>query len=519
MHRTALLRPLAALAACAALAPAVAACGGSGGNPDADPAAVVPARAPVYVEAAIRPEGDAAEAVDELGRKLAGVDDVGAELRRLIEKEARESDKDFSYKEDVEPWLGDRVGLFFHELQGAEDEPEGAIVLTTKDADKARETLEAALAVGDDGKKVKLTKRTHRKVEYRVDPENDATAMVGDYAIFGDESGVKAAIDAQEAESLAEADAFKKARDQVPSEGLGFAYLGLRQLLSGLGPQGAALRPLLEGAGDSIAIALTAEKDLIQLDTASLGVSGGGGAATGPGKVFESLPQEAWLAAGLADVGGQISRALEQFGQLGALGGVDVQREIQRQTGLDVERDLIAWMGDAGVFVTGESVADIGGGLVVESKDRAATRRAIPRIAQAVARLGGASVGPAPSGVDAGATLRFARLPLPVALALDGDRFVIGVGEAAIEAATGGGGTLGDNPAFEAAQGRLGDGMEPAFFVDMGPVSELASTAGLEQQGEPGRRVQQALEALTAIVAGTRREGDIARARVVVTVK
>ena len=177
MSRSALLRPLAAVAACAALAPVVAACGGSGGNPDADPAAVVPARAPVYVEAAIKPDGDTAEAVDELGRKLAGVDDVGAELRRLIEKEAREDDKDFSYKEDVEPWLGDRIGLFFHELQGADDEPEGAVVFTTKDADKAREALEGNLK-NNEGKTVKLTKRTYRKVEYRVDPGELAAELV-----------------------------------------------------------------------------------------------------------------------------------------------------------------------------------------------------------------------------------------------------------------------------------------------------------------------------------------------------
>ena len=509
-------RPLAALAASAVLIPVVAACGGSGsGSPDADPAAIVPARAPLYFEANVKPDGDTKAALDELAKKLGGVDDLGAELVRVIDKEGRESDKDFSYKEDVEPWLGDSVGVFFHDLEGKDDEPEGAMIFPTKDPDKARKAFEGSLAKLEGGKKGRVVKRTYRDVEYRVEEtEGDALAIVDDYAVFGDESGIKAVLDAKEAESLAEADAFKKSRDQVPDDGLGFAYIGLRQLFSSLGPQAAAVRPLLEQAGDQIAFALSAEKDLIRVDTASLGVSGP--ATGGPGKVFETLPRDSWAAFGASDLGGTFGRALEQFGQLGALGGVDIEREFQRQTGLDVQRDLIAWMGDAGVFVTGTEIAQIGGALVVESKDPDATRRAIPRIARAVSRLGGARV----TETSGGVTMRFPGIPLPISMVLDDDRFVLAVGRSGLEAATGGSGTIADNPAFRDAQGKLGDGMEPSMFVDMGPVRELVSGAGLEGRGgEAGQRAMKALEALTAIVAGGKREGDIARGRLVVGVK
>lgn len=508
-------RPLAGVLAVAALVPAVAACGGSsGGSPDADPAAVVPARAPLYLEANIKPDGESREAVDELARKLGGVDDLGAELRRVIDKEGKEDDKDFSYEKDVEPWIGDKVGLFFHDLEGADSEPEGALVFPTKDPDKARKAFETNLANLDGGKKGRVVERTYRDVKYKVEQtEGDAIAIVDDYAVFGDETGVKAALDAKEAESLAEAEAFEKSRDQVPDDGLAFAYIGLRQIFSSLGPQAAAVRPLLESSGDQIAVALTAEKDLIRVDSASLGVSGEG--KSGPGTVFATLPRDSWMAFGAADIGGTFGRALAQFGQLGALGGVDIEREFQRQTGLDVQKDLIAWMGDAGVFVTGTELTEVGGGLVVQSKDPAATRRAIPRIARAVARFSGASV----TEISRGVRLRIPALPLPISMVTDDDRFILAVGENGLDAATGGGGNLDANPAFRDAQGKLGDGMKPSMFVDMGAVRELASGLGLEQQGEPGQRANRALEALTAIVAGGSRDGDIARGRLVVGVK
>ena len=301
-------RPLAAVAATLAAVPLVAACGGGGGggNPDADPASLVPARAPVYVEAVVRPEGETADAIDQLGKKLAGVDDVGAEIRKAIEKESREDDKDFSFDEDVDPWLGDRVGLFFHQLNGGEDdEPQGAVVFATKDADKARSFFDEQLAVLDGGKKGRVVSRTYRDTEYKVEEtDGDAFVVVDDQAVFGDEAGVKAALDARDAESLSEADAFKKARDQVPDDGVGFGYLGIRQLVSSLGPQAAAVQPLLEQAGDQLAFALTPKSDAIQIDAAALGVSGEAGQA-GPGKIFETLPRDAWLALGVADIGCQ----------------------------------------------------------------------------------------------------------------------------------------------------------------------------------------------------------------------
>ena len=61
MKRRLLPLPLAVLALAAG-------CGGSGGDPDADPAAMVPARAPVYVEASIKTDDD----FEAVAKKLSG---------------------------------------------------------------------------------------------------------------------------------------------------------------------------------------------------------------------------------------------------------------------------------------------------------------------------------------------------------------------------------------------------------------------------------------------------------------
>lgn len=208
--------PLLAAAGAAALA---VGCGGSSsGAADADPAAVVPANAPLYVEAAVKPDGETSDEIKALSKKLAGIDDPGAELKREFEKSVNEDGgPQFSWKDDIDPWVGDRVGFFLSSFNPSEGDGEGALVAATSDADKAKETLEKALAEKDEGDPApKIAERKQGDVTYKVDTTDDtAVAIVDDYAVVGTEGGVKAAIDASAGEGLEEADAFAKARDQV----------------------------------------------------------------------------------------------------------------------------------------------------------------------------------------------------------------------------------------------------------------------------------------------------------------
>src|SRR5690606_3031725 len=133
-------------------------------------------------------------------------------------------------------------------------------------------------------------------------------------------------------------------------------------LVNQLGPQGAALQPLLGQIGDTTAFALVAESDAIRIETASIGVEGEG--ALDAGEMLGQVPGGAWLAVGTADIGGQLERALQQFGQLGAFGGVDIEQvlgQIQQASGIDLRADLLSWMGDGALFVRGQSIAELNG--------------------------------------------------------------------------------------------------------------------------------------------------------------
>jgi hypothetical protein len=515
MNRLRASLPLALAAAALA-----AGCGGSGGDPDADPAAIVPAGAPVYLEATLESDDD----FDAVAKKLSGADDPGGELKKLFERSANEGGGDFKWDEDIAPWIGDRVAVFFTSFENGGDDAQGAVVATTEDADKAQEALEKELSEKDEGdeRDPQVAERSHKDVEYKVDTANDnAFAIVEDYAVFGSEAGVKGAIDAAEGESLADADAFKKARDQVDDDALGMGYVRISTLLGSLGPQGAAAREALGQTGDTVAFALDAEDDAIELDVAALGVKGAGG--SGPGSMLAQMPGDAWLAGGTAAIGKQLEQALQQVGQLSALGGTDLDGllgTIQRQTGIDLREDLLSWMGDGAVFVRGSGLADIGGAVVIQSTDAAKSRALIPKLRRLARGLSDMTVRDlSADGVDAGLTVRAGDMPLPIHIAAAGEKFVIAVTDGALEAALRPSGSLGDSDAFKQAADRLGDGLEPALFADLAPIRQLVESAGQIGSDPDAQQVKRVLDQLTTVVAGGKRDGDVQRFKLSVGVK
>ena len=101
--RLALLPVAAALAALA-----ITGCGdSSSADGGSDAAALVPATAPVYIEATIQPDGDLKTAVEALAENLAGVDDLGGLIVEKAEEEANESGEPLDFSTEVQPWLGD----------------------------------------------------------------------------------------------------------------------------------------------------------------------------------------------------------------------------------------------------------------------------------------------------------------------------------------------------------------------------------------------------------------------------
>jgi hypothetical protein len=445
----------------------VAACGGGGAAGEGDPASVVPADALVYVEAVVRPEGSQRDdALEALGKVLR-TDDPSGRIRELT----RDAVGEFDYERDLEPWLGERVGFW-----ATDEGDEGVAVVAATDTDEAREALDRRLR--EDGQSV--TERSHRGVEYLVNSDGVAGAVVDDFAAVGREADVKRTIDASEGDSLAEADAYTDAVGELEDDRLATFWMNSGALFEQAvqsDPELEELRSLVpldefppvaggfRANGERLALEVAARSDR---DIASI--------LDGGTPLLQELPGDSWAAFGIADVGPRVQDAIDQYG--GAIGGVAIRGQIRRDTGLDLDRDLLDWIGHMAVFVRGTTPDTVDGGLVIQPTDEDKAADAFGRIAGAIQRINGPS--PARPIDVAGADQAFAftepEAPRPIVFARGSGVVVLTYGEPAAEAALGADDRLGDTDTYDEAEELVG--MEPSLLVSMPAVLELADAAG-----------------------------------------
>src|SRR5262249_23461684 len=117
-------------------------------------------------------------------------------------------------------------------------------------------------------------------------------------------------------------------------------------------------KQLFDRLGSHLAMSLTATADGITTKVALVGSDLPSGASAGRGSLAE-LPAQAWLAwrLGKLSLNRGLSKGLAPL-PAAARGEIeDALRAIREQTGVDVERDLLSWMGDASVLVSGDSPA------------------------------------------------------------------------------------------------------------------------------------------------------------------
>jgi hypothetical protein len=534
--RTGLARR-ALLGAALALSLPLAACGSdSSGGGGPDPASAVPAKAPVYVEITVRPEGDLKDNALNVAGKLLATDDPEAELKKLLEDSGSSTDTaDVNYDEDLKPWLGQRVGFFVTELK--DSDVEGALVLQTTDTDKAKESLDREIREpaksGEPAPKV--TESQYNGETIAVSDDDDAQAVVDDFALVGSEGGVKAAIDTLKSDGgdLAGSDQYKKATGALGNEdeSLGSLYVDIKAVVDqGVASgefekdQATALRQLSSATGfESVAAGLSVQENALRVDIASP-VSKKQPDLGNPSEAVAGLPGDSWLALGIGDVQKVVEYQLDQLSTVTSLAGEgDVNtiiEQLNRQLRINIREDLLSWMGEGAIFVRGTNVADIGGALVVQTKDAAKAKEAIPTIQRLVRLFGqgeGVQVRPlTASGVDAGFTVVTEQFPLPVNVALAGDKFIVAVTDTALQAAINPDETLGDNADFKAATDALGDDIKPALYLGFKPIVALAEGFGVQDSPEY-KQAKPTLDALRALAAGGNSEDDVNRQRLVLT--
>ena len=496
-----ILLTLTALTTAIALA---AGCGNDSAS-SSGAASLAPANSLVYGEATLRPEGDQRAAIDELVSKFPGEGSAGDRLGSLMEKAFAESESGLSYSDDIEPWLGDEAAFFVSGIAPDGNEADAAVLVATEDEDATVDAIEKA---GD------TRKTDHRGHDVYLANDSDGSAAVLEgWLVLGTPGGVKTAIDTAEGGETIEGDQrYEDTLADAPEDRLGFMYANMPGFLQQLQdvPGAAALGQFRQIFEEPVLVTADADEAGVRFEgtvPAAL-MSAFPIVAEGSGAAGE-LPADSWLAFAQPDLGQTIEGYLDLAG--GAVGGREIiQQQVEMATGLDLEKDVISWMGDWSAFVRGTSVAELDGAVVIETDDEAASGRfidALARLARENAEPGMRVLPLQLGGGGEGVTVRSPDLPQPAHLFQRDGKVVAAYGDAAARDAVDPGETLADSPAYRQAEEALGDGYAISFFVAIEPILALAESAGAGAD-EDFQEVKPYLEPLGALVGGARRDGD-----------
>jgi hypothetical protein len=565
VNRGALAAALATLLAAGLLGSA--GCGSGSPGSSVDPARAVPASAPLYAGAVVRPTGSLQAAAQASAKALTHQPDPYLRLLGALQTPGAGT---LDYGKDVAPWLGPRAGVFLTATGGSEEgavnrlvtlleqgvlgsssgafpfadrSVEGAIVLDTRDASKARSFVQRlATRAGAHAK-------SYRGISYSTTASGIAFAIVTRLAVIGTDSGVRAVIDTTSGgPALASAPAYSKLTEAAPTGALANVYANAGAF-GGSGAQRPVSGLALLAGGGYVNATLVPAKSSITIDADALPAQTGGA----PGGLFSAgaqasralgeLPGESWLAVGLGDVGHTLGADVGAIEGLASLGGkVSATSAESTSSGFSVKgllagilaplralggenaatrREFASWMGSAGLFTSGTGLLELRGGAVIDSNDATRSRAAVGRLG-AILRAGGASVQSTKiPGTEAAVAVHLSGLPaeLDVAAGRSSNgrtKFVIGLGEQSIETALKPSSALSAAAPFGTASAALGQGFAPSAIVDFPTLLGLFEGVGLSEDPSVAPFVPY-LRSLTTLSAGERNLGNgIARLRIVI---
>jgi hypothetical protein len=441
------------------------------------------------------------------------------------------------YKRDIAPWLGPRAGVFLSAATAGGSEEavgkllalvtrgllgqsssgaafpfaahavEGAIVLDTRDTAKARSFVKALAA------KAGARTAVYRGVAYQATSGAIAFGIVARLVVIGTESALHAVIDTTSGgPALARAAGYSKLLAAAPAGTLAHVFVdpGALGAASAGKTAGSSVLSLLAG-NRAVNVSLVPSKTSIAIDAdaAVSGARAAGGllassaqAATAMGE----LPSESWLALGLGDVAGALggnAQALQGIASLGSLltgsgegqpagisvkgllGGLLQPLRALGSESAQARRELTSWMGSAGVFASGSGLLELKGAISIESKDPALSRAAVAKLGAKLRQSGGSVQSAKIPGTDAAVAARLSGLPVALYIANGTDaggktKFVIGIGEASVQAALNPSGALSGAAAYGTASAALGGG-HPSAIVDFPTLLGLLEGVGLSE--------------------------------------
>jgi Protein of unknown function (DUF3352) len=551
-----------AAAALLALAVLVGGCGASAKPPgtSASPATVVPASAPLYLDAVVRPEGalksDATSAASTLTGRAKPFDGL---LKLLAGPAGRTP----NYAREVSPWLGTRAGVFLGAadlarvggllggellkkvlseglvgietaLLGSGGLPavlgahgaDGALVLDTSDVGAAHAFLEGQ------GRAAGSRAVTYRGISYSLSPSGVAEGIVRRFAVVGSEAGFKSVVDtASGGPPLAQLPAYSTLVSSAESGSLANLWFSPEEF-GRSAPSGSAatsLLPLVTGLLGNprslyLSIVPSANTVAVDLDTLPPPAAAGAGGTTGA-EVLRGLPGGAWLAIGIGNLSKSVGGGASGLGALASLasgvslGSISFAAALAplRSHSINVQRDLLGWTGATGLYVSGSSILALQAALVITSKNPALSRAAVAKIAAAYREAGGQTAPTSVPGTETAVTVKLPNFPLTLTMAAGLGKFVIGIGAASVQEALSPQTTLAGTPAYNAAASALGQGIQPSALVEFHTISALLESLGLNQA--PGfSGFASAVAPLSSLAVGgwETLPGGVKRARVVV---
>jgi len=511
---------LAALAAALlAILAILAGCGG--GSSSSDVAALAPPGAPVFLEGTLRPEGELKSNVDSVAKQVAGVDSLGGLIVEELESKVEDEGESFDFATEVEPWLGERGGAFFEQLEGEDFSGTGVLVEST-DAEATQEFVDA---------RVKRSKDPYRAgayegVEFQVGgSEGNAIGVVGDFLVIAEGAKVfREVVDASNGESLADEDGFGKAISAASDGSLADLYVDVGKLIEQNGGKvDPTVRQLLQSSGvepsEATAVASIvpgAEQVTVELSSDL----GGEEAPTGDASaLLGELPGSAFAGIAVSGFGKQLQEAIDSLDAEGIEGTVPPHqlKKGLKQLGIDLE-GLADSVQDAGVFAVGASKSSLGGALVLSTKGDKATE-AVANIGVLLRQVQVSGV-TALSGKYSGFSVHSDELgDKPLVVAAKQGRLAIGYGLAptiaGLTSGSGGGKTLADDPAYEDAVASLG-GTPISGFAD-GPAALHLADALVSDEGF--KKAKKYLRSIRFLALGSAGQDEVATAKLIVGLK
>jgi Protein of unknown function (DUF3352) len=493
-----------------------AGCGSDGSSSSSGAAGVAPAGSLMYGEATLRPEGDQKAAIEELLSRFPGEGSAGDRVQRLMEKLFAEAETRLSYREDVEPWLGDEVAFFISRFDAEGEDADAALLVATEDENAAVDAVEKA-------SETRTSDYRGYELHLYHDGEESAAAIDG-WLALGTPAAVKAAIDTVEGDdAIEDEDRYRETLEDAPEDRLGFVYVDMPAFLERLQqmPDAAALGPFAQIFAEPILVTADADESGVRFEAAIPKALVAGFPFIGEGSdAAGEVPGDSWVAVAQGDLGQTIDSYLDVIGRM--VGGREVlEQQLRDQSGLDLEEDVISWMGDWRLFVRGASFDELNGAMVIETSDEEASGRFIDGLARVWRRNASPGTTDRPfdlPGGGEGVTFRYPSIPQPLHLFQRDGKVVAAFGDAAATDAVDPTEKLADSAPFAEAQEALGGDHPVSFYVAFDRILELAEAEGAAAE-EDYREAKPYLEPLGALVGGATEDGDLLRTVFALTVE